>query len=148
MEASGNPPPSDDPAAQPASPPPPPPPPAATADDGKASGAWRALSVLLALALLFAGAVMIVVAVDLLDTPVGIEACRAEPGCTEYYDGSSAARAIQVGLAFISGGLAGLAAIWAFVFTITGRRGGQLLRLTGAAIAFGVAAILFGVVFA
>src|SRR4051812_4306952 len=103
MEASGNPPPPEEPAATPATPPPPPPPPPATAevDDGKASGGWRALSVVLALALVFAGAVMIIVGADLLDTPIGIENCRAEPGCTEYYDGSSAERAIQVVLTFI-----------------------------------------------
>jgi hypothetical protein len=143
MEASGNPPPPQDPAPGTA-PPPPPPPVTAEADDGKASGLWRALGVVLGLALLFAGAVMIAVAVDLADTPIGIAACQAEPGCTEYFDGTSTERTIQVVLAAISGGLAGIAAIVAFVFAATGRRGGLLLRLTGAAIAVGVLAIIFG----
>jgi hypothetical protein len=143
MEATGNPPPPQDPPPQ-AAPPPPPAPARTESDDDKASGLWRALGVVLGLALLFAGAVMIAVAVDLGDTPIGIAACQAEPGCTEYFDGTSTERTIQVVLAAISGALAGIAALVAFVFAATGRRGGLLLRLTGAAIAVGVLAIIFG----
>ena len=144
MEATGNPPPPQDPSPQ-AAPPPPPPAPARTeTDDDKASGLWRALGVVLGLALLFAGAVMIAVAVDLADTPIGVAACQAEPGCTEYFDGTSTERTIQVVLAGISGALAGIAALVAFAFAATGRRGALLLRLTGAAIAVGVLAIIFG----
>ncbi len=145
MEASGNPPPPQEPAAQPATPaPPPPPPPAAVADEDKAGGAWRALAVVLAIALLFAGAVMVAVGIDIAGTPIGLAACQADPECDEYFDGSSAERGIQVVLLCLSGALAGIAAIVALMFAVTGRRGALLLRLTGAAIAVGVIAILFG----
>ena len=148
MEASGNPPPPQDPAAQPATPPPPPPPPAPTADDdGKAGGGWRALSVILFLALAFACAVMIIAMADIADTPIE-EDCIADNAagelCTEYFDGSSAQKVATLVLGFPSGVLAGIAALVALYFAATGRRGRLLLQLTGAAIALGVVSILIG----
>src|SRR5688500_2632551 len=102
MEASGNPPPPEQPGqptppgqpaqpAQPATPPPPPPTSPVTEDDGKAGGGWRALSVILFLALAFACAVMIIAMADIADTPIE-EDCVPPPAgdCTEYFDGSSA----------------------------------------------------------
>jgi hypothetical protein len=143
MEASGNPPPAGDPAPQ-AAPPPPPPPPTTTADDGKASGGWRVLAVVLFLALAFACAVMIIAMADIADTPVGQAACAAEPGCTEYFDGSSAQKTISLVLGFPSGVLAGIAALVALYFAATGLRGRLLLQLTGAAIALGALSLLIG----
>ncbi len=147
MEASGNPPPpSEDPAARPATPPPPPPPPTATEDD-KAGGGWRALSVILFLALAFACAVMIIAMADIADTPIEKD-CIADNAagqvCTEYFDGSSAQKTATLVLGFPSGVLAGIAALVALYFAATGRRGRLLLQLTGAAIALGAVSILIG----
>lgn len=139
MEASGTPTP------QPGgtvTPPPPPPPP--TAADDKASGGWRALGVILALALAFAAAVMIIAMIDIGDTPVGAAECAAEPGCTEYFDGSSAQKTISLILGWPSGVLAGIAAFVALFFAATGRQGRLLLQLTGAALALGSLSILIG----
>ena len=139
MEASGTTPP-----AEPAQPPPPPP---TRTTDEKAGGGWRALVVLLALALAFACAVMILVATDLADTPTcddvraGLEPPNDEGEC---YDGSSGAKTAQMVLAWPSGILAGLAALLALYFAGTGRQGQLLLRLTGAAIAIGALSIVIG----
>ncbi len=151
MESSGNPPPPEDPAAQPAqpaqpaTPPPPPPAPAAVEDDGKAGGGWRALSVILFLALAFACAVMVIAMADIADTPIE-EDCFPPPAgdCTEYFDGSSAQKTITLVLGWPSGILAGIAALVALYFAATGRRGRLLLQLTGAAIALGAISILIG----
>jgi hypothetical protein len=145
MEASGNPPPPEEPAATPATPPPPPPPPAAEVDDGKASGGWRALSVVLFLALAFACAVMIIAMADIADTPIQ-EDCHPPPlgDCTEYFDGSSAQKTVTLILGWPSGVLAGIAALVALYFAATGRRGRLLLQLTGAAIVLGAISILIG----
>lgn len=121
-----------------------PPPPAATATDSeKPSGGWRALAVLLGLALLFAGGVMVAVMVDLNDTPLKAE-CTADPLCTEYYDGSDTAKTITMILGFASGAFAAIGALLAFYFAATGRRGRLLLQLTGAAIVLGALSILVG----
>lgn len=138
MEASGTPPP---PAAGSTTPPPPPPP---TANEGKAPGGWRALAVLLALALAFASAVMVIAMADIGDKPVGLEECQATPGCTEYFDGSSTQKTIALILGWPSGVLAGIAALVALYFAVTGRRGRLLLQLTGAAVVLGALSILVG----
>jgi hypothetical protein len=135
MEASGTTPP-----AEPAQPPPP----AVTeTETEKPSGGWRALAVLLGLALLFAGAVMIAVMVDLNDTPLK-DACAADPSCTEYYDGSDTAKTITMILGFASGAFAGIGALVAFYFAATGRRGRLLLQLTAAAVLLGALSLIFG----
>ena len=63
MEASGTPPPERQPQATP--PPPPPPPGSTPSDEDQASGGWRALGVVLALALAFASAVMVIAMADI-----------------------------------------------------------------------------------
>lgn len=141
MEAGGTSTPAPPPPEEPA--PPPAPAPAAGDTEPKAGGAWRALGVLLGLVLLFVAAVMFVAMADIADTPL-LDACRADPACTEYFDGSSAQRAISVALGFVSGALALVGALVAFYFAATGRRGRLLLQLTGAAIVFGAASILIG----
>jgi hypothetical protein len=135
MEASGATPP-----AEPAQPPPP----ATTATETeKPSGGWRALAVLLGLALLFAGAVMIAVMVDLGDTPLK-DACAKDPSCSEYFDGSDSTKTITLVLGYASGAAAVIAALLAFYFAATGRRGRLLLQLTGAAIVLGALALIIG----
>ncbi len=140
MEASGTPTPPPEP---PQVTPPPPPPPPPVGEDDKAGGGWRALGVLLALALAFACAVMILAMVDISDTPL-LDECQADPTCTEYFDGSSAQKTVAVILGFISGGIAGIGALVALYFAATGRAGRLLLQITGAAIAFGAASLLIG----
>ena len=143
MEASGTPtPPSQPSGATP--PPPPPPPPAATDADDRASGGWRALGVLLALALAFAGAVMIVAMAEIADKPTGLEDCLSTPGCDEYFDGSSAQKAATLVLGFASGFFAAVGVLFSLYFAATGRRGRQLLWVVGVAIALGVLSIVIG----
>lgn len=140
MEASGTPTPPPEP---PQATPPPPPSTAAAGDDDKAGGGWRALGVLLALALAFACAVMILAMVEISDTPL-LDECRADPTCTEYFDGSSGQKTVAVILGFLSGGLAGIGALVALYFAATGRSGRLLLQITAAAIGFGAASLLIG----
>jgi hypothetical protein len=149
MEASGTPtppPPGQEPQASTATPPPPPPPPAAT-DDEKAGGGWRALAVILALALLFATAVMAIAMADIGGTPT-CEAAIEDPSLLdadrECFDGSSAQKTATLVLGWPSAVLAGIAALVAFYFVFTGRAGVLLLTLTGGAIALGAISILVG----
>ena len=147
MEASGTPPPPPEPPPR-ETPPPPPPPEAGPADDGKAGGGWRVLAVILALALAFACAVMVIAMADIGGTPrcndpEGLAEAIAE-GETECFDGSSAQKAITLILGWPSGILAGIAALLALFFAATGRQGRLLLQLTAAAIVLGVLSILVG----
>jgi hypothetical protein len=116
-------------------------------DDGKAGGGWRALGVVLALALAFACAVMVIAMSDIGDTPTcaDVLAGEAAPNSDgECFDGSSGQKTASVVLGWPSGILAGIAALFALYFTATGRNGRLLLQLTGAAIALGAASILVG----
>ena len=141
MEASGTPPPSAEP------PPPPPPPPPAPAEEGKATGGWRALGVVLALALAFACAVMIVAMADIGETPTCDDVLSGEaalPEDGECFDGSSTQKTISLILGWPSGVLAGIAALLALFFAATGRQGRLVLQLTGAAVVLGGLSILIG----
>jgi hypothetical protein len=144
MEASGPPPPEP-------TPPPPPPPPEAPSDDDKATTGWRLLGVLLALALAFACAVMVIAMLDIGDTPrcddpAALEEERAETDdlVIECFDGSQAQKVISLVLGWPSAILAGIAALVALFFAATGRQGQLLLRLTGTAIVLGGLSILIG----
>jgi hypothetical protein len=144
MEASGTPtPPAEPPQASPL---PPPPPPTSAVDDDRASGGWRALGVVLALALAFACAVMVIAMVDIGDTPIEKDCVTPLQGgtCVEYFDGSSAQKTATLVLGWPSGVIAGIAALVALAFAATGRYGRLLLQLTGAAIVLGAASILIG----
>jgi hypothetical protein len=121
----------------------PPPPEASAVEEERAGGGWRALGVLLFLALAFASAVMIIAMIEIADTPL-LDACQADPTCSEYFDGSSAQKTIAVAFGFISGALAAVGALVALYFAATGRRGRLLLQLTGVAIAFGALSLLIG----
>lgn len=141
MEASGTPTP---PAAGTATPPPPPP---AAAADEKASGGWRALAVVLALALAFASAVMVIAMGDIGGTPTCDDVLSGEaalPSDNECFDGSSTQKTISLVLGWPSGVLAGIAALVALYFAASGRQGRMLLQLTGAAIVLGGLSILIG----
>jgi hypothetical protein len=150
MEASGTPTPS--PAQPPASPPPPPP--AGPADDERAGGGWRALAIVLMLALLFAGAVMAVAMIDIGDTRTckivnteareALEQGTAPPTDTECFEGSSTQKTASLVLGWPSAAFAAIAALVALMFAVTGRHGRLLLQLTGAAIALGAISILVG----
>ncbi len=146
MESSGSPtPPPEEP---PRTTPPPPPPAAAPVDKGTAGGGWRALGVLLALALAFACAVMVIAMIDIgetprCDDPAGIAEALAE-GENECFDGSSAQKVATLVLGWPSGILAGIAALVALFFAATGRKARLMLQLTAAAIVLGVLSIVIG----
>ncbi len=164
MEASGTPtPPADPPQASP----PPPRPPAAPAADDSASGGWRALGVILAIALAFACAVMVIAMVEVGDNPAcqdladdpaelaaflaGEQECIGEltvtaNGAVLESGGSSAQKTATLIFGWPSAVLAGLAALMALFFAATGRQGRLLLQLTGAAIALGAISIVIGYV--
>ena len=100
---------------------------------------------LLALALAFACAVMVIAMVDIgetatCDDPQGI----IESGKNECFDGSSGQKTASLILGWPSGVLAGIAALVALYFAATGRRGRLLLQLTGAAIVLGALSIVIG----
>jgi hypothetical protein len=113
-------------------------------DEGPVTLGWRALAVILGVALLVSGLVFVANMVDTLENPVGRAACLAEPGCTEYYDGSSGERVVNVILGFGAAGFALLGAVLAVVFAARGTGGGTMLWVTGAAIVLGAATIAFG----
>jgi hypothetical protein len=145
MEASGTPPP------EPTQPPPPPPPAGAPSDAEQATTGWRLLGVVLALALAFACAVMVIAMLDIGDTPrcddpAALEEERVESGdlVIECFEGSQAQKVISLVLGWPSAILAGIAALVALFFAATGRQGQLLLRLTGAAIVLGGLSILIG----
>jgi hypothetical protein len=143
MEASGTPTP---PPEQPQVTPPPPTGPAATGDE-TASGGWRALGVVLALALAFACAVMIVAMSDIGSTPTCddvLSGAEPLPSDGECFDGSSGQKTASLVLGWPSGVVAGIAALVALYFAATGRNGRLLLQLTGAAVALGALSILVG----
>jgi hypothetical protein len=130
---------------------PPPPPPGAAADTETVSGGWRLLGVVLALALAFACAVLVIAMLDIGDTPrcddpAALEEERAETGdlVIECFEGSQVQKVISLVLGWPSGILAGIAALVALFFAATGRNGQLLLRLTGTAIVLGGLSILIG----
>jgi hypothetical protein len=134
-------------AAPAAQPPPPTTPASAPLDDGKASGGWRALGLILALVLAFACAVMVIAMADIGSTPTCDDVrsgAAAVPSDNECFDGSSGQKIISLVLGWPSGVLAGVAALIALMFTFTGRRGGLLLRITGLAVVLGALSILIG----
>ena len=141
MESSGTP----TPAAEPQHSPPPP---LHTSErDEKAGGGWRALAVILGLALAFACAVMVIAMADIGSTPTCESILAGEeqvPADGECFDGSSAQKTASLVLGWPSGVLAGIAALVALFFAGTGRHGRLLLQLTGAAILLGGASILVG----
>src|SRR5829696_7513850 len=141
MEASGSP----TPPAEGTTTPLPPPPPPTTEERGGAG--WRVLAVILALALAFACAVMVIAMADIGDTPTCDDVLSGEaalPSDNECFDGSSGQKTASLVLGWPSGVLAGVAALFALYFAATGRRGRTLLQLVGVAILLGALSIGIG----
>ena len=131
--------------------PPPPPPPAGApvgrpADDRAGTGP-RILAVIVALVFLLAGAVMIVVSVDLAQGPrceqvVSGEEPPDEDG--ECLNDSKSVQEMTVVLTFLSGIAAGLTVVAGILFAIRGR-GWRLIAITAAAaIVLGGVGLLIG----
>jgi hypothetical protein len=120
------------------------------AAEDRASGGRRALGVVLALALAFACAVMVVAMIDVGDTPrcddPAAIAAELESGDLEVecFEGSATQKTISLILGWPSAVLAGLAALVALYFVATGRQGRLVVVLTGAAIVLGGLSILIG----
>jgi hypothetical protein len=120
------------------------------AADERASGGWRALGALLALALAFACAVMVVAMIDIGDTPrcddeaaIAAEFESGDPE-VECFEGSAAQKTISLILGWPSAVLAGLAAVLALYFVASGRHGRLVVVLTGAAVVLGGLSIVIG----
>ncbi len=109
-------------------------------DQGKASVGWRVLGVLLALALAFGCAAMVVAMSDIGSTPT----CHDITVRKECFSGSSLQKAITIGLGWPSAAIAGLAGLVALAFAITGRRGPLALLLAAVAIVLGGLSVLIG----
>ncbi len=125
--------------------PPPPPTPTAASGEPKASGAMRALAAVVALVLLFGVAVMVIIVINPDNLPLcdDVAAGKAKLGPTlECIDSSSAVYNAQRVLAGICGVIGALAALLGFYVAATGRRGSQMAKLTGIAIAVGVVVFL------
>jgi hypothetical protein len=104
----------------------------------------RALGVVFALVLAFAAAVMILVAVDIGDTPTCDDVLSGEAFSVDCFDGSSGQKTISVALAWGSGIAGAIAAFLALAFAVTGRRGRLLVQVAGLAILLGGLSILIG----
>jgi hypothetical protein len=120
-----------------------------TGEAERMGGQWRWLGVLLALALAFAAAVMVVRVVEIGDLPrcddqAAIDAKSAETGEAQIdcFKGSQTKKTISVAAGWPSGAVAAVASLLALYFAATGRRGPLLLRLTTAAIVLGAISIV------
>ena len=106
---------------------------------------WRLLAFLLACALVFAAAVMIIAAADISDLPLESEVKGSDipaGGSIDVYEGSATEHTLTTAAFFASGGLAAVAAVLALAIAITGRFNGLLWLATGAAIALGAGAVV------
>ena len=108
-------------------------------DEEPGGGSLRMLAVLLALALAFAAAVLIALAVETADLPTQDE-CGV--GCTDYFDGGSAQKGATVALLGIggAGGVAGV--IVCLLVAVWGSGSRWMLPVTGAAILFGALGVV------
>ena len=120
-----------------------PPPPPAAADTEKAGAGMRLLAFVLVLALLFGGAVMIVVGLNPDDTP-RCEQTELAQLAGECYDVTETQQTVQAVLAWPAGILAVLAALVGLAVVFTGRRGPLMLRLVVPAVVLGAAAVIVG----
>jgi hypothetical protein len=100
------------------------------------------VGVILAPVLAFGCAVMFIAMSDIGSTPTCDELARAADPTGDCFSGSSLQKGITLGLGWPSGGLAGVAALVALAFVITGRRGRLALQLAAVAIILGGLSIL------
>jgi uncharacterized membrane protein len=99
----------------------------------------RALAVILALALAFGAAVMIVLALNPDNTP---RCDQIRIG--ECFDVTKTQQAVQAGFAWAAGIIGGIGVIVALLFAATGRRGTLLMRLTAASLVLGAITVVIG----
>jgi hypothetical protein len=116
---------------------------ASSLGEGGTGIAWRVVGVLLAPVLAFGCAVMFVAMSDIDGTPT-CEELQAANSAGECFSGSSLQKGITLGLGWPSGALAGVAALAALAFVMTGRRGRLALWLAALAIVLGGLSILIG----
>ena len=113
----------------------------------KGGGALRTLAVLLFLLLVIGAAIMIVAATVIAGTTLCSDVTRADvfrdPN-GDCFDGSSMQKVLSVAIGYAGGGVGVIAALMAFAYTLTGRRGRLVLVLTGLAIVLSGASILVG----
>jgi hypothetical protein len=120
------------------------PPPAEPERSGeKASGGMRLLALVLVLALLFAGAVMAVIAINPDDIPRCDQPAEAV-AAGECYDITATQETIGRVLAAISAVFAGIAALAGLAVLFTGRGTALMLRLLVVALVLGGLAVLVG----
>ena len=105
--------------------------------DEKAGAGARILALIIGIALLFGAAVMALVVINPDDIPLCSERAAAV-AAGECFDISETQNTISTILAIPAGILAALAGLLGFYVAFTGRRGGLMMRLAGAAVAFGV----------
>ena len=112
----------------------------------KGETVWRALAALLFVVLAFGCAVMIVSMVDISGTPTchDVQFGGAVPHDGECFSGSSLQKAVSLALGFPSGVLAGVAAVLALLFAITGWRPRLTAALAASAIVLGTLSIVIG----
>jgi hypothetical protein len=128
---------------------PPPPEPGAVSpppESDKASGGLRALSIVGFLVLAFACAVLITAIVDIGHTPTcsDVNAGNAQPYQGHCFDGSTTKKTITQILVWPGGVLAGVAALLAIAFAVTGRNGRRLLWVLALAIVLSGLGLLIG----
>jgi hypothetical protein len=113
-------------------------------DQGRVGVGWRVLGALLALALAFGCAAMIIAMSDIGSTPTCHDVTVRKGAVAECFSGSSLQKAVTVGLGWPSAAIAGVAGLVALAFAITGRRGPLALLLGGVAIVVGGISVLIG----
>lgn len=118
-------------------------PPAGPSDDEKAGGLWRLLAFVLALALIFASAVMVLIGLNPDDTPRcdQVELSRLAGECFEVGKGQ---QTIQAAFAWATGVIGAIAALLALYMTFTGKRASTTLKATFVAVVLGAITVLIG----
>jgi hypothetical protein len=108
---------------------------------------WRVLAALASVVLGLGCAVMIAAISDIGGTPTCHDVSTgkaAVPSDGQCFGGSSLQKTISLGLGYPSGVIAGVAALLAIAFALTGRRGRLVLALTVAAVVLGGLSVLIG----
>jgi hypothetical protein len=111
---------------------------------GRTRAGWRLGGVLLAPVLAFGCAVMIVAMSDIGGTPTCDDPALDLSARGECFSGSALQKAITLVLGWSGGAIAGLAALAALGFVITGRRGRLAAQLATLAVFMAGLSILIG----
>ena len=124
--------------------------PAPASSGDRAGGPARVGAGLLSLFLAFGAAVMIIVAIEAADLNVcsdtaALEREQATTGAfiVECYDGSTTEKSMTVVLGWLSGIIAALGTVLAFLFTIRGRGGRPVVITAAAAVLLALIVIVF-----